>query len=311
VNERLHLQEFLPLEQTRARVEGIGGSTDPHRVRRASFIAAVLVFAWSGTANAQSSGGAEYKPLRAALFQLSPVTIAPGAPLTVRYQIVARVKRVRVRLDLLPEGQTTPAATRHLGRKRTGRQLTARWRPQLAPGRYTARLRASTLKRDGRAHASTTSLIEIQAPAVTSTPGVFPVQGSYSFGGDDSRFGAKRSGHIHQGQDIAAAAGTPVVAPRTGFISWRAYQANGAGFYLVLHGDDERDYVFMHLKNGTLLVDKGDGVTAGQPIAAVGNSGSSDGPHLHFEIWPDGWYSSKQSAPIDPLPDLQAWAGAS
>jgi murein DD-endopeptidase MepM/ murein hydrolase activator NlpD len=216
-----------------------------------------------------------------------------------------------VRLDLLPEGQTKPAATRRLGRKRTGRQFTARWRPQLAPGRYTARLRASTLKRDGRAHASSTSLIEIEAPAVTSTPGVFPVQGPYTFGGEDSRFGATRSGHVHQGQDIAAAAGTPVVAPRTGFISWRAYQANGAGFYLVLHGDDERDYVFMHLKNGTLLVDKGDGVTAGQQLAAVGTSGSSDGPHLHFEIWPDGWYSSKKSKPIDPLPDLQAWAGAS
>ena len=278
-------------------------------MRRASILAAVLVLALAEGAQAQSTGGAAYEPLRAAVFQLSPSAIAPGAPLTVRYQILARVKRVRVRLDLLPEGQTAPAATRRLGRKRTGRQYSARWRPQLAPGRYTARLRASTLKRDGRAHTSSTSLIEIEAPAVTATPGVFPVQGTYSFGGDDARFGAKRSGHIHQGQDITAAAGTPVVAPRTGFISWRAYQAEGAGFYLVLHADDERDYVFMHLKNGTLLVDKGDGVTAGQPIAAVGTSGASSGPHLHFEIWPDGWYSTKQSKPIDPLPDLLAWAG--
>ena len=269
----------------------------------------MLLLALADGAHAQSTGGATYEPLRAAVFQLTPSTIAPGTPVTVRYQILARVKRVRVRLDLLPVGQSTPAATRRLGRKRTGRQFTARWRPQLAPGRYTARLRASTLKRDGSAHASSTSLIEISAPPVVSTTGVFPVQGTYSFGGADARFGAKRSGHIHQGQDITAAAGTSVVAPRTGFISWRAYQANGAGFYLVLHADDERDYVFMHLKNGTLLVDKGDGVTAGQQIAAVGNSGSSDGPHLHFEIWPDGWYSSKKSKPIDPLPDLLAWAG--
>jgi murein DD-endopeptidase MepM/ murein hydrolase activator NlpD len=138
---------------------------------------------------------------------------------------------------------------------------------------------------------------------------VFPVQGSYSFGGADARFGATRSGHIHQGQDILAAKGTPVVAPRTGFISWRAYQANGAGYYLVLHADDERDFVFMHLKSGSLLVDKGQGVTAGQPLAQVGTTGASSGPHLHFEIWPDGWYASKKSKPIDPLPDLLAWAG--
>jgi len=305
----LQRQEILHAERTRAAVEWIGASTDPLRVRRASILAAVLVLAFADSASAQSTGGAAYEPLRAAVFQISPAAIAPGAPLTVRYQIVARVKRVRVRLDLLPEGETVPVATRRLGRKRTGRQFTARWRPRLAPGRYTARLRASTLRRDGRAHAASTSLIEIEAPAVTSTPGVFPVQGPYSLGGPESRFGAKRSGHIHQGQDIAAASGTPVVAPRTGFVSWRAYQASGAGFYLVLHGDDERDYVFMHLRSGTLLVDKGDGVTAGQQIAAVGSSGSSDGAHLHFEIWPDGWYATKQSKPIDPLPDLLAWAG--
>jgi murein DD-endopeptidase MepM/ murein hydrolase activator NlpD len=138
---------------------------------------------------------------------------------------------------------------------------------------------------------------------------VFPVQGPYTFGGADARFGAPREGHSHQGQDITAAKGTPVVAPRAGFIYWRAFQAEGAGFYLVLRGDDDRDYVFMHLQSGSLVVQKGDGVSAGQQLGAVGETGRADGPHLHFEIWPDGWYSSKRSQPIDPLPDLLAWAG--
>jgi murein DD-endopeptidase MepM/ murein hydrolase activator NlpD len=64
----------------------------------------------------------------------------------------------------------------------------------------------------------------------------------------------------------------------------------------------------MHLREGSLTVAKGAVLAAGQQFAQVGSTGASSGPHLHFEIWPDGWYSSRASAPIDPLPQLQAWA---
>jgi murein DD-endopeptidase MepM/ murein hydrolase activator NlpD len=278
-------------------------------VRRSCLAAAALFLLLAPATRAQSTGGVQYEPLAAATFAITPAVIAPGAPLTVRYQINAKVRRVRVRVDLLPEAGGAPQATLHLGRKRTGREHSATWRPRLDPGRYTARLRATTLRRQGRARISTTSTIEIQGTGVSATPGVFPVQGPYTFGGADARFGAPREGHSHQGQDITAAKGTPVVAPRAGFIYWRAFQAEGAGFYLVLRGDDDRDYVFMHLQSGSLVVQKGDGVSAGQQLGAVGETGRADGPHLHFEIWPDGWYSSKRSQPIDPLPDLLAWAG--
>ena len=50
---------------------------------------------------------------------------------------------------------------------------------------------------------------------------------------------------------------------------------------------------------------KGDHVAAGQQIGAVGNTGSADGPHLHFEIWDGPWYNGGH--PIDPLPFLKAW----
>jgi murein DD-endopeptidase MepM/ murein hydrolase activator NlpD len=90
-------------------------------------------------------------------------------------------------------------------------------------------------------------------------------------------------------------------------VHWRAYQAVGAGHYLVIRADDGRDLVFMHLKEGSLTVAKGAAVSAGQRIGAVGSSGASDGPHLHFEIWPSGWWE-KGSSPIDPLPQLLAWA---
>jgi murein DD-endopeptidase MepM/ murein hydrolase activator NlpD len=137
---------------------------------------------------------------------------------------------------------------------------------------------------------------------------VFPVRGTWSFGGPDARFGAVRSGHTHQGQDVMAAEGTPVVAPLAGTISWRAYQAAGAGYYVVLHAIDGRDYVFMHFQEASVAVGKGDAVAAGQRLGNVGATGDAQGPHLHFEIWPGGWYANG-SKPIDPLPDLMAWAG--
>ena len=76
----------------------------------------------------------------------------------------------------------------------------------------------------------------------------------------------------------------------------------------MLRAADGTDYVFMHLLTDSITVAKGAALAAGQPFAAVGSTGASSGPHLHFEIWPDGWYASKASRPIDPLPQLMAWA---
>lgn len=136
---------------------------------------------------------------------------------------------------------------------------------------------------------------------------VFPIRGPFSFGGKESRFGAGRPGHKHQGQDMSAAEGTPVVAPWPGTVEVVKFQAGGAGYYVVLDGDaEDRDYVFMHLRKGSILVERGQTVGKGQPIAEVGSTGASSGPHLHFEIWVGGgWYSGGH--PVDPLPLLQSW----
>lgn len=149
------------------------------------------------------------------------------------------------------------------------------------------------------------------APPVSTVSGVFPVQGSFSFGGDDARFGAGRPGHIHQGQDVVAASGEPIVAPVAGTVTWKANQPGGAGIYLVVRGagsGEIRDYVFMHLLRGSVLVAPGDTVSAGQQLAQVGATGDASGPHLHFEIWVGGWFV-RGGAPVDPLPQLKRWAG--
>ena len=282
-------------------------------VRRSLALAVAALAAAPEPAGAQDgTGGAEYVPapwVAARAFSVTPASIAPGAVVTLRYRIAAQARRVRVRVDLLPEGGGRPAATLRLGPQRTRRTLRANWRPRLEPGRYVARLRATAVRSRRRARASRTEAFEVVAPPVVAASGVFPVRGPYSLGGDGARFGAPRSSHSHRGQDIVAGAGTAVVSPRAGSVTWRAYQAGGAGHYLVVHGDDGRDYVFMHLQDGSLAVEQGDAVAAGQRLGAVGATGRADGPHLHFEIWPDGWYAGGGSAPIDPLPDLLAWAG--
>ena len=138
----------------------------------------------------------------------------------------------------------------------------------------------------------------------------FPVGGKHSLGGADARFGAARPGHRHQGQDIMADEGTPVVAPRGGLIVWRAFQAKGAGYYLVLEGVGEPyAYVFMHLQRGSLQAKVGERVRTGQILGAVGSTGTASAPHLHFEIWRGRW--GRGGEPIDPLPYLLVWDAVS
>jgi murein DD-endopeptidase MepM/ murein hydrolase activator NlpD len=145
------------------------------------------------------------------------------------------------------------------------------------------------------------------APSSPTVPGAFPVAGAASYGGSDARFGAPRSGHVHQGQDVIAATGTPIVAPLAGTVLLTANQPAGAGIYLVLHGGDARDYVFMHIRRGSLEVGGGDAVHTSERLAEVGATGDATGPHLHFEIWVGGW-GTKAGHPIDPLPQLKRWA---
>jgi murein DD-endopeptidase MepM/ murein hydrolase activator NlpD len=147
-------------------------------------------------------------------------------------------------------------------------------------------------------------------PTVTDpAPHRFPIAGPFGWGGPDARFGTRRRGHRHQGQDLTAALGTPVVAPRGGVVEAVGYQARGAGHYVVLDGDGEDyDYAFMHLRRGSIAATRGAAVAAGQQLGEVGSTGRSTGPHLHFEIWVGGWFAGGH--PIDPLPLLLEWSGA-
>jgi murein DD-endopeptidase MepM/ murein hydrolase activator NlpD len=133
----------------------------------------------------------------------------------------------------------------------------------------------------------------------------FPVLGAHDFGSSGARFGAARSGHTHQGQDVMADCGVPLLAARGGRVQYSGYEGN-AGNYLVIDGKGTTyDTAYMHLLEPSPL-QAGMVVRTGQPIGLVGQTGDATACHLHFEIWTaPGWYEG--GSPIDPLPLLMKW----
>jgi murein DD-endopeptidase MepM/ murein hydrolase activator NlpD len=144
-------------------------------------------------------------------------------------------------------------------------------------------------------------------PAQTVAQGaIFPVSGPHSFGGPENRFGAGRVGHVHQGQDVLASEGLPVLAPLAGAIVTTGYQAGGAGWYVAEQTGDGLSFFFAHCEAGSVGVKPEASVRAGQQLCLVGQTGDATGPHLHFEIWVGGWRVGN-GYPIDPLPYLEDW----
>ena len=208
---------------------------------------------------------------------------------------------------------------------RTGRTVRVAWpagAPKPAAGTYKVRVHAkdpygATLRRSARA-SGRASLVVVTpptpkpaAPPPPASPqvragGVFPVQGAHTYG---DGLGADRDDHRHQGADVLAAEGTPLVAPIAATVARVEYQADGAGHYVVLDGADGRSFFFAHMKAGSITVAEGQALAMGAAIGQVGSSGRSSGPHLHFEVWEGGWRRDKGSRFIDPLPQLRAWDG--
>ena len=134
---------------------------------------------------------------------------------------------------------------------------------------------------------------------------VFPVRGTHNYGQSGARFGAGRTGHSHQGQDVMAACGTRLVAARGGVVKFKGYQGNAGNYVVIDLDDDDRDQAYMHLATASPL-SKGDHVYTNQLVGPVGDTGDASACHLHFEFWSaPGWYDG--GAPFDPLPALQAW----
>jgi hypothetical protein len=102
---------------------------------------------------------------------------------------------------------------------------------------------------------------------------------------------------LHNGLDLAAPEGTPVLAARAGTVTVVATGHAVNGNWVKIKHDGSYETAYLHLSR--IDVRKGQQVSAGQVIGAVGKTGRATGPHLHFIAY-------KAGNPVDPKP-LIAW----
>jgi len=93
-------------------------------------------------------------------------------------------------------------------------------------------------------------------------------------------------GRGHFGMDIAARRGTPVIAPADGHVVFAGWTYEDGNMMILAHG---RGYMTVYKHNQSVLRNAQEFVRRGEAIALLGTSGrTSQGPHLHFEVWRDG-----------------------
>jgi murein DD-endopeptidase MepM/ murein hydrolase activator NlpD len=90
---------------------------------------------------------------------------------------------------------------------------------------------------------------------------------------------------IHKGVDFAGNLGDEVVAVAAGVVTWAGGRAGYGKLVEISHGNG---FVTRYAHNQRSLVQVGDTVTRGEPIALMGSSGRSTGPHVHFEVLRNG-----------------------
>lgn len=94
---------------------------------------------------------------------------------------------------------------------------------------------------------------------------------------------------FHSGLDMAAPGGSPILAAADGVVVAATYESSMGNYVMINHGDGLYT-IYMHAS--ALYVSSGQEVSAGDQIAAVGSTGNSTGPHLHFSVRLNGSYVS-------------------
>lgn len=145
-------------------------------------------------------------------------------------------------------------------------------------------------------------------PVDLGGPMAVPVAGVRRDALHDSFTEARSAGRVHDAIDIAAPAGTPVVAAAAGRVE-KLFVSDLGGITVYIRTPDRRwIYYYAHLSGYAAGLREGAAIARGAPIGTVGSTGNADpaAPHLHFAIHrvrPDEpWY---QGAAVNPYPLLK------
>jgi murein DD-endopeptidase MepM/ murein hydrolase activator NlpD len=262
---------------------------------RAALVAIAATTAIAGTAPAVAAAAPSPTFTLEHARVLHRVVFFGGRPLALRFRFRSDGPRdVRIRIERRDDrrevwSQVLPAAEPDRTQKVSWDGVTDKGKAA-----HDGRYRVMVGPADGRLHTAAGFVLHGH---------VFPVRGRHSERGAIGRFGAPRSGgRRHEGFDIVAACGTPVVAARAGRVSVRKYDPVLDGNFVIVHSLlEDHDYWYVHLRSPSRFK-PGDTVRTGQLIGRVGDTGNARtvGCHLHFEVHVGG-------KPIDPEPELRVW----
>lgn len=224
--------------------------------------------------------------------------LEPGLELTIEQScpllVVSTVEEQTLTRETIPEIQTQPDDTMFVGEERIIQEGEAGEETVLA--RVVKRCGLPVASADLSAVTVTESTPLIVGAGTQPMPELadgclflWPVRGPIT-----SDYGYRfifGENNFHRGIDIAAAQGTAINAADAGTVIWAGPKGTYGNLVILAHSNGFYTY-YGHCSK--LLVTLGEEVTQGQPIAAVGSTGRSTGPHCHFEV-------RYQGSPIDPL----------
>jgi len=140
-------------------------------------------------------------------------------------------------------------------------------------------------------------LLEAKRALLAATPTIWPVRGRITagYGYRISPFTGQRE--LHEGLDIAAPLGTPILATADGIVSFVGALGSFGNVVFLNHGHDLTTF---YAHTGGAKVKEGQAVKRGQVVAYVGLSGRTTGPHVHYEVQVNGATVNPLKYIIDP-----------